>query len=105
MTTAHKIFSEMNKAFLTDTLLFITFNLVNGRHFNDTLVELKNGIRFDNNSNDNGFKGISNQIKSPCFLQSGGPADVPGHLADTDHHLHPLVLPYQADYTSCLPQD
>ena len=31
----------MNKAFLTDTLLFITFNIVNGRNFNDTLVEIE----------------------------------------------------------------
>ena len=31
----------MNKAFLTDTLLFITFNIVNGRNLNDTLVEIE----------------------------------------------------------------
>ena len=41
MPTAHKIFSKMSKAFPTDTLLFITINLVNGKHFNDTLVEIE----------------------------------------------------------------
>ena len=44
MPTTHQIFSKMirsPRSFLKQTILFIIYNIVNGRNLNDTLVEIE----------------------------------------------------------------